>query len=124
MAPAVVGNHIGMTALNTGPLLSRMLVKKLVEKPEKGKNRYQITRKGEELLAKPPEEIPPPPKVPKDDSVIPSQADIFRSIAEQLSISKAEEAKGGTPLEGIINFVERTADMDDLNSLWNAGQVY
>jgi len=57
----------------------------------------------------------------KEDIAIPSQADIFRSIADQLSISKAEEAKGGTPLSGIINFVERTADMDDLDSLWNAG---
>ena len=51
---------------------------------------------------------------------IPSQADIFRSVAEQLSMSKAKEAKEGTPLEGIINFVERTADVDDLNSLWNS----
>ena len=59
----------------------------------------------------------------KEGIVIPSQADIFRSIAQQLGITKAEEAKGGTTLEGIINFVERTADMDDLDSLWNAGQA-
>jgi len=52
-----------------------------------------------------------PPATP----AILSQADIFRSIAHQLSISKSEETKGGTPLEGIINWVERTADMDDLN---------
>ena len=45
----------------------------------------------------------------KDDSVIPSQADIFRSIAEQLGITKAmDTAKGGTPLNAIINYVQRT----------------
>ncbi len=59
----------------------------------------------------------------KEDLAIPSQADIFRSVAEQLNITKSAEAKGGTPLEGIINFVERPADLDDLNSLWNAGQA-
>jgi len=59
----------------------------------------------------------------KEDIAIPSQMDTFRSIAEQLGISKAEEAKGGSSLPGIINFVERTTDLDDLNSLWNAGQA-
>ena len=56
-------------------------------------------------------EVPPtvPPTPPKEDSVIPSQADIFRSIAEQLGITKAmDTAKGGTPLNAIINYVQRT----------------
>jgi predicted transcriptional regulator len=53
MAPAVVGNHIGMTVLNTGPLLSRILVRGLVEKPDKKPNRYQITQKGKEFLINP-----------------------------------------------------------------------
>ena len=45
---------IGMTAEYAGPLLSRMLVRKLVEKPDKKTNRYQITQKGQEFLVKPP----------------------------------------------------------------------
>ncbi len=53
MAPAVVGNHIGMTAEYAGPLLSRMLVRKLVGKPDKKPNRYQITQKGKEFLINP-----------------------------------------------------------------------
>ena len=61
--------------------------------------------------------VPKKSETAKDDSVIPSQADIFRSIAQQLSISKAEEAKGGTPLESIINFVERTADLGNQNRI-------
>jgi hypothetical protein len=60
-------------------------------------------------------------KTEKGDPAIPSQADLFRSIAEQLSISKQ---KDGTPLTAVVCYVERTADLDDLNSLWNAGQVY
>jgi len=48
----------------------------------------------------------------EDEGKIPSQADIFRSVAEQLSISKAKE---GTPLAAIINYVQRTAGLDNLN---------
>jgi hypothetical protein len=47
----------------------------------------------------------------EDEGKIPSQADIFRFVAEQLSISKAKE---GTPLSAIINYVQRT---DLLNNL-------
>ena len=54
MMPAEVGERIGMTAEYAGPLLSRMLVRKLVEKPDKKTNRYQITQKGQEFLVKPP----------------------------------------------------------------------
>jgi len=50
----------------------------------------------------------------EDEGKIPSQADIFRSVAEQLSISKAKEAKEGTPLSATINYVQRT---DLLNNL-------
>jgi hypothetical protein len=129
MMPVEVGERIGMTAEYAGPLLGNMHERQPVEKPDKRKNRYRISQKGEEFLANPPEEpqvkqekpptvlrtvpptVPPivPPTPPKEDSVIPSQADIFRSIAEQLGITKAmDTAKGGTPLNAIINYVQRT----------------
>ncbi len=44
---------IGMTAEYAGPLLSRMPVRKLVGKPDKKTNRYQITQKGKEFLINP-----------------------------------------------------------------------
>ena len=47
-----------------------------------------------------------------NEGKIPSQADIFKSIAEQLRIAKA---KDGTPLSAIINYVQRTVDLDNLN---------
>ncbi len=163
--PVEVGERIGITASNTGPLFSRMLVRGLVEKPDKKRGAYRITQEGQKYLDNPPPESPEKmtkrgdksgakrgdesdgvkivektaekvgeenaEKVDvkeseagkKEDIAIPSQVDTFRSIAEQLGISKSEEAKGGSSLPGIINFVERTADMDDLDSLWNAGQA-
>jgi len=82
----------------------------------------------EESTQKGTEVSPPQPPVPeektkteKGDPAIPSQADIFQSVAEQLSISKQKDR---TPLSAVVYRVQRTADLDDLNSLWNAGQVY
>ena len=53
-------------------------------------------------------------KEKEDEGKIPSQADIFRSVAEQLSISKAKEAKEGTPLAAIIYYVQRTAVLNKI----------
>jgi hypothetical protein len=93
------------------------------------KSTKESTKEGtEESTQKGTEVSPPQPPVPeekskteKGDPAIPSQADIFRSIAEQPSISKQ---KDGTPLTAVVCYVERMADLDGLNSLWNAGQVY
>jgi predicted transcriptional regulator len=52
--PAVVGDHVGMTASNTGSLLSRMLDGGTGRKTRQEKNCYQITQKGSEFLANPP----------------------------------------------------------------------
>ena len=56
MMPAEVGERLGMTAQHAGPLLGVMYERKLAEKPDKRKNRYRISQKGEEFLANPPEE--------------------------------------------------------------------
>ena len=45
MMATEIGERIGMTAEYAGPLLGVMYVRKLVEKPEKGKFRYQISQK-------------------------------------------------------------------------------
>jgi len=118
MMPVEVGERIGIPAFDAGKLFTLMSKRELVEKPDEKKNRYQISDKGKEFLInlpaptpKPvhksaaPPAAPPgtPPAIPpiaplgskeettaekKDDLAIPSQADIFRSVAEQLSISK------------------------------------
>jgi len=53
MVPVEVGERIGMPASHAGLLLSRMLVRGLVEKRDKKTNRYQITQKGKEFLIHP-----------------------------------------------------------------------
>jgi len=49
-------------------------------------------------------------------SAIPSSADLFRQIGENLGITIK---KIGIPLDAIVYYVERTADFNDLNSMWN-----
>ena len=114
MMPVEVGERIGIPAFDAGKLFTLMSKRELVEKPDEKKNRYQISDKGKEFLMNPPAPTPKPvhksaappgtpPAIPpiaplgskeettaekKDDLAIPSQADIFRSVAEQLSISK------------------------------------
>ena len=62
-------------------------------------------------------------KEKEDEGKIPSQADIFRSVAEQLSISKAKEAKEGTPLAAIINYVQRTGPLNIVSCSRSAQQA-
>ena len=45
----------------------------------------------------------------KEDIAIPSQADIFQSVAEQLSISKQKDR---TPLSAVVYRVQRTAELN------------
>jgi predicted transcriptional regulator len=122
-----IGERIGLSAQDIFGVAKVMTARELYEKPDKKTNRYQITQKGKEFLINPPEATAkkqpapkPPAKLPmklpneppagsgpivpkksetakEDEGKIPSQADIFRSVAEQLSISKAKEAKEGTP---------------------------
>jgi len=48
---------------------------------------------------------------------VPSQADLFKTEGQRLGIgSRKEDIK----LDAIVTYVERIADLDDLNSVWNA----
>jgi len=48
---------------------------------------------------------------------VPSQIDILRSIGESLGVGT--EKGGGIPLDAIVYYVERTANLDDLTFVWN-----
>ncbi|MBU1066944.1 hypothetical protein KKE60_04120, partial [Patescibacteria group bacterium] len=50
-------------------------------------------------------------------STVPSQADLFRSIGENLGVGAK---KGDVRLDAIIYYVQRTTNLDDLSSVWNA----
>jgi uncharacterized protein YeeX (DUF496 family) len=55
--------------------------------------------------------------IPESDETVPSQADIFRDIGERLGIGKG---KGEVKLDPIIYYVQRTANLDNLDTIWNA----
>jgi predicted transcriptional regulator len=52
-----ISEIIGESALNTGRYLNKMAKSGLVQKPDKKKTFYEITEKGRQYLANPPEEI-------------------------------------------------------------------
>lgn len=55
------------------------------------------------------------------DVAVPSQADLFRGIGERLRIGVGRGGKQeGTPLDAVIYYVQATADLDNLSSVWNA----
>jgi len=66
----------------------------------------------------------PPPPAPQGEehpeTVVPSQSDFLRDIGERLNIGRGKGgAKEGTSLDALIYYVQRTADLDNLTSVWN-----
>jgi hypothetical protein len=57
------------------------------------------------------------PKAPETAETIPSQSDIFRREGELLGVGVK---KGEIHLDTIVKWVQRTANLDDLSSVWNA----
>lgn len=98
--------------------------RRLAEHEGSGKvKKWKITDKGVDWLetgAKDENKV----KDEKDETVgpiIPTQSELFRSIGERLNIGKGRGGKQeGTPLDTIIYFVQETANLDDLVSVWNA----
>ncbi|GAJ02109.1 unnamed protein product, partial [marine sediment metagenome] len=136
--PSDVGEIIGETALNAGRYLSDMGKSGLVKKPDKKKSFYEITDKGREYLANPPEETEEEKpegttgerhgraaqRISTEDiteeiteATVPSQADLFRAEGQRLGVGTR---KGDIKLDAIVNYVERVANLDNLSSVWNA----
>jgi len=123
--PADIAHMIGETPLNTGNALFRLGEGGFAEKPNKKKPLWVITDKGREILEDPPaywltdvpekeseKELPPkPPAI-----TIPSRTDTFKEIGEHLGIG----TRGDIKLDAIMYYLQRTADMEDLNAIWNA----
>lgn len=136
--PGDVAEQIGSTALDTGNYLSDMAKSGLAEKPDKKKALYKITDRGREYLKNPPEgskeeqtlrakagggveQHTLTPATTTPEVVVPSQADLFRDIGERLHIGIGRSGKQeGTPLDAVIYYVQRTANLDNLSSVWNA----
>lgn len=60
---------------------------------------------------------PAPAPVPETGPTFPSQAEIFKREGELLAVGSR---KGDIALDTIVKYVERMANLDDLDSVWNA----
>jgi len=128
--PTDIGAVIRETPFFAGHDLSELESKGLAQKPDKKKNLYLITDEGRQTLENPPDnwlykpsrETPPqetPPGSPPQETTVPSQSDLFRDIGERLRIGIGRSGKQeGTPLDAIIYYAQRTADFDNLISVW------
>ncbi|MBA7664531.1 hypothetical protein ES703_72592 [subsurface metagenome] len=104
----------------------------LAQKPDEKKSLWLITDKGKKYIENPPV-LPAGPsgrpstepsaqssaeELPEETvETVPSQSDLFRSIGERLGIGTK---KGDIRLDAIIYYVQRTANLDNLTSVWNA----
>jgi len=93
--PGEVGERVGMPASNAGPLLSRMLVRGLVEKPDKKRGAYRITQEEQKYLDNPPPK--PPGKMTK-------RGDESGAKRGDKSGAKRGDKSGG------VKIVEKTAE--------------
>lgn len=90
----------------------------LAEKIDEEQNIWSVTDKGTEYLEEIGKEIPSQTSVtgitppPETGPTIPSEADLFRREGEGLGVGMK---KGNVPLDAIIYYVQRTANLDDLN---------
>ena len=123
--PSDIGSTIGETPLNVGHDLYELGKGGLAEKPNKKESLWLITDKGRETIENPPtnwvENLTgetsggnlggKPPTI-----TLPSRADSFKEIGEHLGIG----TRGDIKLEAIIYYIQRTADMEDLDAVWNA----
>ncbi|GAH48619.1 unnamed protein product, partial [marine sediment metagenome] len=120
----------GLKAMDIGNSLRILAKGSLAELVDKKKKLWRIADSGKELAATLPAQPPAtppatppaqppvqPPAQPPGEETIPSQSDLFRNEGELLGVGAR---KGSISLDVIVKWVERTADLDDLLSVWNA----
>lgn len=136
----------GLLAMAIGNSLRILAKGSLAELVDKKKKFWRITDSGKELAATLPALEPKPPATPpatppalepkppvtppttpptvvaskptlETREAIPSQSDIFRREGELLGIGVK---KGEIQLDTIVAWVQRTANLNDLSSVWNA----
>lgn len=67
-----------------------------------------------------PAQVPTPPALEAQPTIVPSQAAILRDLGERLGISSTPKKGEGAALDAIIYYTERTANMNNLTSVWNS----
>ena len=119
--PREIADKIGETSLNVGRDLHRLKERGLAE--SEGEGQWKITSEGREWIEGGAEGEKGERGGEKGKGreiateTVPSQSDLFRSIGEKLG---AGAKKGDVRLDAITYYVQRTADLDNLISVWNA----
>jgi len=118
--PREIAEKLEETPLNVGKDLHRLKERGLAEPV--GEGQWRITPEGREWLeggaeGEKGEKEGEKGKGRETSEIIPSQSDLFRSIGEKLGVGLR---KGDIRLDAITYYVQRTADLDNLISTWNA----
>ena len=118
-----IAEGTGAQAKSVSEALSRLNREGKVANLEKGF--WQIKAEGkqevDEIIAQEArsKELEQEPSKPHGETAetIPSQSDLFRSIGEKLGVGAK---KGDIRLDAVTYYVQRTANLDNLTSVWNA----
>jgi len=120
--PREIAEKIGETSLNVGKDLHRLKERGLAGPA--GEGQWCITPEGREWIEGGAEGEKGEREGEKGKGkgretteTVPSQSDLFRSIGEKLGVGSR---KGDIRLDAITYYVQRTADLDNLTSVWNA----
>ena len=122
--PTEIGQLVGEIPLNTGRALTELDKGELAVQTDKDQNLWAVTDAGRDYLEeqKQPTVSQTPvtgtaQKPPPGGETVPSQADLFKAEGQRIGFGTR---KGDIKLEAVVTYVERIADLDDLNSVWNA----
>ena len=118
-----IAEGTGAQAKSVSEALSRLNKEGKVANPEKGfwqieaEEKLEVDKQiAQEAGSKELEQEPGKPPG-ETAGTIPSQSDLFRSIGEKLGVGSK---KGDIRLDAITYYVQRTANLDNLTSVWNA----
>ena len=125
--PTEIGQLVGEIPLDTGRALAELSKGELAVQTDKGQNLWALTDTGRNYLEehKQPAEtvtktVPLARKTPEPspgEETVPSQADLFKAEGQRIGFGSR---KGDIKLDAVVNYVERVANLDDLDSIWNA----
>ena len=114
--PKEIADKMGETSLNIGKDLHSLKERGLAESV--GEGQWKITPEGRDWIEGGEQKETRKKEGEKETTeTIPSQTDLFRSIGEKLGIGTR---KGDIRLDAIAYYVQRTANLDNLTSVWNA----
>jgi len=114
--PREIADAIGESPLNVGKDLHSLKERGLAG--SEGEGQWRITTAGRERIeGSEPKETGRKEREKETTETIPSQSDLFKSIGEKLGVGSR---KGDIRLDAVTYYVQRTADLDNLTSVWNA----